>query len=431
MHIILLGINHKTAQVQVRERLAMSRAQIKDSSGELKSIKTLKGVIVLSTCNRTELYLTTGEPEKCAEEVISFLSAYGGCSKDSVRRCCYIKEDLQAVHHLFRVAAGLDSMIIGESQILGQVVDAYHTAWECGLSNSLLNGLFQKVVSAGKRVRTETLIDRNSVSVGSAAVDMCQELFGELHGKRVLVLGAGETSELVVKHLTSHGVAAVIVANRTYEKAVSLAAGVGGTAIHLDAFPEQLKNADIVISCTSAPRYLINSEDLAPVQRERKSPLLFIDIAVPRDINPDVAKLDQVSIYDIDDLHQAVEKNLAERRKEAAKAELIINDELAEFIEWYETLAVVPAISALKKKAEDIKARELERAFRRLGSLNEREKKIISSLAGSITNKIISDPICRLKENAAGEKCCLYKDVLCELFNLQEKDPLERGESAL
>lgn len=430
MHIILLGINHKTAPVEIRERLAMSRAQIKGSAGELKSIKALNGAAVLSTCNRTELYLTTGEPEKCREEVVSFLSGHGGCSRDTIKRFCYIKEDRQAVHHLFRVAAGLDSMIIGESQILGQVVDAYHTAWECGLSNNMLNGLFQKVVSAGKRVRTETLIDRNSVSVGSAAVDMCRELFGELKGKRVLVLGAGETSELVVKHLMAHGVAAVIVANRTYEKALNLAARVGGMAIHLDGFFEKLQETDIVISCTSAPGYLISRKDLVPVLKEKR-PLLFIDIAVPRDINPDVAKLEQVSVYDIDDLHRVIEKNLAERRKESSKAELIINEELSCFLVWYETLAVVPAIRALREKAEHIKEKELERAFRRLGALNEREKKIISSLAASITNKILNDPICNLKEFASGEKGCLYKDVLCELFNLGEMKPSERGERAL
>ena len=332
MYIILLGLNHKTAPVEIREKLAMSKPQIKAKASQLQALDGVNGIVVLSTCNRTEFYIATKNLELGKTSLLNFVANYGNCSVQILEQYIYLKECREAVHHLFRVSAGLDSMILGETQILGQVQDAYQYALEFKISNNVLNTLFQKAISVGKRVRTETLIDRQAVSVSSAAVDLAKQIFGELTGHSVLILGAGETSELTARHLVANGVSTVIVANRTFERANLLAQEFGGKAIRLDDFYNYLNNADIVISCTAAPKYIVEAKTLAPYIKERQNkPILFIDIAVPRDINPDICNLKNVTLYDVDDLQNVVEQNLAERKKEAVKAEVIINDELEKF----------------------------------------------------------------------------------------------------
>ena len=266
------------------------------------------------------------------------------------------------MRHLFEVVGGLDSMILGESQIQGQVQDAYNLALECGFSNSIINTLFMTALSVGKRVRTETYIDRQPVSISSTAVELAKNELGSLEGKSVLILGAGETSELAARHLVSNGISGVIVANRTYAKAQKLANEFGGSAAKLSEFLDYLPDADIVISCTSSPRYVVEKEILAPVVSARKQPLMLIDIAVPRDIDPAVAELDNVILYDIDDLQNQVEQNLESRRKEAVKAQAIIEQEVDNFFYWVDTLAVVPTIIRLRAQAERIKKEEVERA---------------------------------------------------------------------
>lgn len=424
MVVLLLGLNHKTAPVEIREKLVFSKPQIKKQADYLNKIEHLGGFVILSTCNRTEFYVTTDSLEKGKEALLNFVAEYSNCPKDIISKYIYLKEDKEAVFHLFRVSAGLDSMILGESQILGQVQDAYDYAREYKISNGILNNLFQQTISVGKRVRTQTLIDRQAVSISSVAVDLAKELFGHLKGKSVLILGAGETSELTARHLVANGVSSVIVANRTYERASNLANEFGGEAIKLSEFPQHLANADIVISCTAAPRCIVCPEDLSPILKHRNgSPILFIDIAVPRDIHPDVGLLDNVSLFDVDDLQHVVQKNLGERKKEAKKAELIINEESTKFFKWLDTLFVVPTIVSLKEKSNAIKEKELSKALRRLGCLNEKEKRIVCSLANSIINQLLHEPFSQLKEYAHdSQKRVQYIEALNNLFNLDKKN---------
>jgi len=419
MFVILLGLNHKTAPVEIREKLAMSKPQLKAKASQLQKLKGINGAVVLSTCNRTEFYIATKEANLGKKSLLDFVSYYGNCPVELLEKYIYLKECHDAVHHLFRVSAGLDSMILGETQILGQVQDAYEYALEFKISNNVLNTLFQNAISVGKRVRTETFIDRHAVSVSSAAVELAKQIFGELTGRSVLILGAGETSELTARHLVANGVSTVIVANRTFERAKLLAEEFGGKAIRLDNFSDYLFKADIVISCTAAPKYIVESKHLLPFINERKNkPILFIDIAVPRDINPDVCNLANVSLYDVDDLQNVVQQNMAERKKEAIKAELIINNELTKFFQWLDSLFVIPTIVALKEHGEQIKTKELDRILRKLNHLSEKEKRAVQSLANSIINQLLHKPITNLKEHAHGDKGALYAEAIETLFDL-------------
>lgn len=431
MSIAVFGINHKTAPVEIREKLNFSRAQIEKNAANLNNLENIGGLVILSTCNRTELYLSTGDLPGSRASLLHYAADYSGCSEEMLAKYIYWKETREAVRHLFRVASGMDSMILGESQILGQVEDAYNYAREYGISNNILNPLFQKAIEAGKRVRTQTRIDRQTLSVGSAAVEMAKQIFSNLRGRTVLVLGAGETSELTTRHLVSNGVSTVVVANRTYERAVRMAREFGGKAVRLDDFPQHLLDADIVISCTAAPHYILGPDDLVSVLQKRgERSLLLIDIAVPRDIHPAVACLDGVSLYDVDDLQNVIQNNLEERKKEAAKAELLVNEELKKFFEWYDSLFVIPVIKGLKEKAGEIKDKELEKAFAKLGSLTEKEKKIINSMANSIVNKLLYDPIANLKESALTEKGFMYSELVCKLFDLEKRQDLKIDEES-
>jgi len=428
MFIILLGLNHKTAPVEIREKLAMSKPQLKAKASQIQKLKGINGAVVLSTCNRTEFYIATKDVALGKKSLIDFVSQYGKCPVETLEKYIYLKECQDAVHHLFRVSAGLDSMILGETQILGQVQDAYEYALEFQISNNVLNTLFQNAISVGKRVRTETLIDRHAVSISSAAVELAKQIFGDLNGRSVLILGAGETSELTARHLVANGVSTVIVANRTFERAKLLAQEFGGKAIRLDDFAGYLVKADIVISCTAAPKYIVEARHLLPFLEERQNkPILFIDIAVPRDINPDVCTLDNVSLYDVDDLQNVVEQNIAERKKEAVKAELIINDELKKFFQWLDTLVVIPTVVALKEHGQQIKTKELERALRRLNHLSEKEKRVVTSLANSIINQLLHKPITNLKEHAHGDKGALYAEAIQTLFDLDNTPKEKEG----
>ena len=373
MSIILLGVNHKSAPVEVREKLSMSKPRIKANADLVKNMQSLDGMAILSTCNRTEFYFSAPNHYKAKTEVENWLSAYSGLDLEEMTKYLYIFEDRAAVRHLFEVVGGLDSMILGESQIQGQVQDAYNLALECGFSNSIINTLFMTALSVGKRVRTETYIDRQPVSISSTAVELAKNELGSLEGKSVLILGAGETSELAARHLVSNGISGVIVANRTYAKAQKLANEFGGSAAKLSEFLDYLPDADIVISCTSSPRYVVEKEILAPVVSARKQPLMLIDIAVPRDIDPAVAELDNVILYDMDDLQDQVEQDVESRRKEAVKAQAIIEQKDENFFYWVDTLAVVPTIIRLRAQAERIKKEEVERAVHRIDDITPRE----------------------------------------------------------
>ena len=432
MSILILGLNHKSAPVEVREKISLSKPRIKANAELIKNMAAIDGMAVLSTCNRTEFYFSSTKHKKAIDEVESWISDYSGIAVDEMAQYLYIFEDVKAVRHLYEVVGGLDSMILGESQIQGQVQEAYNLALECGFSNSIINTLFMNALSVGKRVRTETYIDRQPVSISSAAVDLAKSELGTLEGKTVLILGAGETSELAARHLVSNGISSVIVANRTYERAKIMANEFGGSAAKLSEFFNYIKDADIIISCTSSPRYVVEKAEIAPYVAQKKSPLLFIDIAVPRDIEPAVAELDNVHLYDIDDLQNQVQQNLESRKNEAVKAQKIIEQEVSNFFYWLDTLAVVPTIIRLRSQAERIKKEEVERALNRIENVTEREKRIVEQLAHSIVSRLMHKPIVNLK-TLAGEnedRFDCYIRAFNDLLALEEEDSAKNEQTS-
>jgi len=420
MRIAVLGINHKTAPVEIREKLSFSEQSLAKHLLKLKDYPGIEGCIILSTCNRTEIYASLRDGYNL-DSIIKFLSLYAGVKINTVEKYSYIHEQREMVHHLFRVAAGLDSMVLGETQILGQVRNAYDRARECGSTNGVLNTLFQQAITVGKRVRTETGIDQRAVSISYVAVELAKNFFGSLKGLSVLIIGAGKMSELTAKYLVENGVTGVIVSNRSFERAVDLAGQFGGRAVKFNELYDYMKDADIVISCTGASHYVVRFKEITEVMR--KSPgkkIMFIDIAVPRDVEPSIRKIKGVSLYDIDDLQNVVDDNLKERRRAAVFCEKIINEELDKFMKWLSIQFVVPTIAALKKRGEIIKQKELLRALNRLGDISERDKKVVGSMANSIVNQLLHDPVTMLKEYAltdAGEK---YKEAIEKLYKLNE-----------
>ncbi len=412
-------MSHKTAPVQLRERMALSGKALERFYQDISEETALEGTVVLSTCNRTEVYATARDLELGERALRGFIAKRLEMNDESLEPVLYVPNCYQAIEHLFRVASGLDSMVLGESQILGQVRDAYDEARELGFSNGVLNTLFQKAITVGKRVRTETGLDRNAVSISYAAVEKAKQVFGDLKGRTVLVIGAGKMSELALSYLMANGVSTVVVSNRSYHRAVELADKVGGRAIRLDRLYEGMHKADIVISCTAAAHYVLHRDAVEPCLRDRQTELLLIDIAVPRDIEPAIGELPGVYLYDIDDLQNVVESNLMGRQKAARQAEAIISEEIEEFNDWLATLSVVPVVKALKAKGEEIRQAEVRRALNRLGNVTPREEKIINSLASSIVNQLLHFPVVNLKEKAASNQGHLYAEVTKHLFQLE------------
>jgi glutamyl-tRNA reductase len=426
MFIVVVGVNHNTAPVEIREKFAFSTRDLVEAYGRLRSKTAIEGCAVLSTCNRSEIYVATTDVELGTQGVFEFLQENCGVALTENKDYLYRHVLYDAVKHLFRVAAGLDSMILGETQILGQVREAYEHACEYGATNNVLNTLFQQAISVGKKVRTETKIDQNAVSVSYAAVELARSFYGELQGKSVLVMGAGKMSQLAVKYLIANGVDTVFVTNRSYHRAVTLAGELGGKAVKLEALQDYMATADILISCTAAPVYVFHKKDVEDVLSKRDTPLLLIDIAVPRDIDPDVGTLPNAKLHDIDDLRMVIDHNLAERQQAAEKAEKLIEEEIDDFFKWLGSLFVVPTIIALREKAQAIKENELDRALRRLPRLTEKEKKIVGSLANSIVNQLLHSPIINLKEYATTRQGHLYTETLQNLFDLDVPDEANR-----
>jgi len=413
------GVNHRTAPVAVREKLSFSGSSLKEALSRLKASPVIDGCVVLSTCNRTEIYAAPLELDEGLNAIWAFLSRWSGASISEVKNYTYVHSLYDTIRHLFRVAAGLDSMLLGETQILGQVRDAYRSACDCGATNRVLNTLFQQAITVGKRVRTETGIDRNAVSISYAAVELARQNLGSLDGRSVLIIGAGKMSGLTAGYLVANGVSGVIVSNRSYDRAAELAAQFNGRAVRFDELYKYMEKADIVISCTAASHCVVRAGELARVMEQRRGrKIMLVDIAVPRDIEPEAGRLDGVSLFDIDDLKNVVDQNLEERRQAAFQAEEIIEEELAEFMQWLSTQFVVPTIAALKKWGEEIKEAELRRALNRLGEMSEHDRKVICSLAGAIVNRILHVPVAQLKSYALTSEGHLYTEVLQNLFNL-------------
>jgi len=419
MYLIVVGLNHKTAPVEVREKLSFSEEMIPRHLEKITSNNIIRGSVVLSTCNRTEVYAAVLDVDKGLTKIREHLAKCCYLETTGVMNYLYTYTLYDVITHLFRVTSGLDSMVLGETQILGQVKTAYQMACEHGSTNRVLNTLFQQAITVGKKVRTNTDIDRNAVSISYSAVELAKQLFGGLDGRSILVVGAGKMSELTAKHLVSNGVSDVLVANRSFDKAVALAEVFRGRAISFDKLFDHMSGVDIVISATAAVHCVIEKQDMVKVMSRRNGKKIFlIDIAVPRDINPQVSEVEGVSLYDIDDLQHVIDQNLEHRKKEAVKAEKIIEDEINEFWKWLSTQFVTPTIAALKKRAEEIRQKEMTRAFNRLGNITEREKKVISSMANSIVNQLLHDPVMQLKKYALTQQGHLYTEILQNLFNL-------------
>ncbi len=423
MYILLTGLNHRTAPVEIRERLAFTQPVPVEVYEELSRNEELHGVVVISTCNRTEIYATVKDIARGTELLEKFLAGKANMTVEELRPYLYQPSCYDAIGHLFRVAAGLDSMIIGETQILGQVKDSYIRAVEIGASDGILNTLFQKAIHAGKKVRTVTGLDKHAVSVSYAAVELAKNIFGSLAGRTVLLIGAGEMSELTANYLVDSGVSTVIVSNRSYERAVCLAERMNGRAVHFDELSDWLPQADIVISCTAANHYVIRYEAVAGILNKKAGKKTFmIDIAVPRDIDPRVGTIEGVYLYDIDDLEKVVDANLLERKKAAREAERVLEEELKEFRDWLDSLYVIPVVKALKARGEAIKKAEVTRALNRMGKVTPRQEKIINALASSIVNQLLHFPVINLKEASLTSQGHLYAEITKKLFQLELED---------
>lgn len=418
---MLLGVNHKTTPVEVREKMAVTDGY-DPSLLRLKGIENCKECYLLSTCNRVELLLVSDRPEELEEEIIDFL--FGAeISRQQSRDYLYIYYDEEAVHHLFMVASSLDSMIVGEAQILGQIKEAYRHAAGLGCTGALLNKLLHKAFSVAKKVRSETGIGSSAVSISYAAVQLAKKIFGCLDGKKVLLIGAGEMAELAAEHLVGQGAAEVMVANRTLSRAAALSKKLGGRAVSLHELQSQLEHVDIIISSTGARELVLHKDDVKAVMRQRRNrPLFMIDIAVPRDLDPKLIELENVFLYDIDDLTSVVEINKSEREKEAVKAAGIVDEETLKFGRWREGMAITPTIRAMRGKIEGICREELERTCAKMPEMSAKERKRLEKMASSIAAKVLHDPLQYLKNDDCERSNERKVYNLRNIFKLEDGD---------
>ncbi|MBU0484250.1 MAG: glutamyl-tRNA reductase [Proteobacteria bacterium] len=419
-NIIALGVNHKTAPVAIREKLAFSG----DCQEPLRIVRGIEGCeecCILSTCNRVEIIFVSNQPEVTSREVRKFLFSKSNLTEEETKKYSYLHYGRDAIIHLFRVASSLDSMIVGEPQILGQLKQAFRDATEEKCTGLVLNRFIQKAFSVAKRIRTETNIGGSAVSISYAAVQLAKKIFGDLSDKKVLLIGAGEMAELAAEHLINQGIKEVVVANRTLERAVKLARRFNGSAVSLEELIPQLETVDILISSTGATDLVLRRDDVKPIMRQRMNrPLFLIDIAVPRDLDPELNDLDNIYLYDIDDLKNVVDINKEARDKEAACGERIVGEETLKFQQWLAGMEISPTISQVRKRADDIIQLELTRTFGQLKELSPKDKKSIEKLATSISNKLLHNPIIFLKSITSGDDVELNIDMFRQIFGLDQ-----------
>jgi glutamyl-tRNA reductase len=421
MHILVVGINYKTAPVEIRERLTFNPTELGDAMKRLQSKKSILENVIISTCNRTEIYAVVDQLHTGRYYMKEFLSEWFEMEQDEFVPYLFIYEQDGAINHLFNVACGLNSMVLGETQILGQVRTSFLLGQEEKTTGTVFNHLFKQAITLAKRAHSETDIGANAVSISYAAVELAKKIFGTLSSKHVLILGAGKMGELAIQNLHSNGVSKVTVINRTFEKAQNLANRFNGMAKTLQELQCALIEADILISSTGANDFVITKEMMAQVEKLRKGkPLFMVDIAVPRDLDPRLAELENVFLYDIDDLEGIVEANMKERKKEAEKIKIIIESEIVEFKQWLTTLGVVPVISALRDKALLIQEETMVSIERKLPNLTDREKKILNKHTKSIINQLLKDPILQAKELASGKDADKALDLFVKIFNIEE-----------
>jgi glutamyl-tRNA reductase len=419
MNFVLIGVNHRTAPVEVRERFAISEARLPDAVKDLASYPGVEEGMIVSTCNRVELLARTVNG---AADLDGFLRTFYGFDPEPYRQYLYEYHERDAVRHVFRVTSSLDSMVVGEPQILGQVKEAYAVARAVGAINSQLDVLLTRAFAVAKRVRNETAVATSAVSVASVAVDLAKKIFGNLQGKSVYLVGAGKMSELAARHLLAHGANQIYVANRTFERAVALAKKFNGEALPFEQLYETVSRADIIISSTGAPHAIFRKEHGERfLSRRRNRPMFFIDIAVPRDIDPAMNKLDGIFVYDIDDLQQVVSSHVADRRAEADQAEAIVQMEVDKFQARLQTLDVVPTIVSLQEHFETLRQAEIDRVRGRLGAMTPEQELAVEALTRGIINKIMHTPITALKSAAReSSEVTTVIDLVRRLFGLRD-----------
>jgi glutamyl-tRNA reductase len=418
--ILAVGASHKTAPLELRERLALPSGRAARALAELTEHDAVHEAVALFTCNRTELYLVTADPVEAENAALGILSRQAGLRPTELLGAIYSLRGAEAVEHLFAVTAGLDSMIVGEAEIQGQVKRAYQQGLVEGVTGPVSNRLFRDALAAGKRVRTETGIARSSVSVSSVAVQLAADFLGELRAKKVLVIGAGENAELTAQTLREHGVETMFVANRRYDRALGLAQRFGGRAVAFDDLPSELVDADIVVSATGAPHQIIGRDELQHVAATRMGrPLVLLDLAVPRDIEPAVRDCPGIALHDMDDLQQAVARNMSVREAEAEQARVLLREELRRFLQWLESLDVVPTISALRRHGEGIVDQVLRENESRWESLSPADRERVEVLARAVVSRLLHEPTVRLKGSVGDEESYRYVHALRELFGLE------------
>jgi glutamyl-tRNA reductase len=422
LDIVLLGLSHKTAPVELRECIALNGDETLAALNTFKAHPAIREVVLFSTCNRVEILMASPEPPAAVAAAKTYLADSKQVQIHQFEKSLYHYIGDAAIRHLFRVAASLDSMMVGEPQILGQIKEAYLKATREKTTGVVLNRLLHRSFFVAKRVRSETGIGDRAVSISYAAIELGRKIFDTLEGKKVLLVGAGEMAELAVEHLIRHRCGEIWVANRTFERAVQLAKKFKGSAVRFEEITRSLQFADIIISSTGAPGYVIEQDDVKGIMRQRRNrPLFFIDIAVPRDIDPDLNRLNNVYVYDIDDLQGVIEDNIAGRRQEATKGEAIIDDAVEGFLEWFQSLDVVPTIVDLRSKIETIADAEIQRTLSTsLQHLHDADRDAIQRMKTALVNKILHDPTLFLKGNGCRGDKSAYLDTARKLFKLDD-----------
>lgn len=418
MHIIVFGLNHNTAPVEIRERFYISEDRMGEFLKQLRS-EGLGEIVVLSTCNRTEVYIASEDAASALDKLKNAITSILQIKSELIERYTYMMEDEEAYRHIFQVASGLDSMVIGEPQILGQVKDAYRAATFMGTTGFYLNRLFHRTFYVAKKVRTETKIGYNPVSISSMAVELSRRIFGDLKNKKILVIGAGEMCEIAIKYFKKDGLKDIYVTNRTFEKAEKLSRDIAGIPYPFHEIPELLTRVDMILTSTGSETYIIKKEDIYGVMKKRKNkPIFFIDIAVPRDIDPAINDMENVYVYNIDDLKELSHKYLENRLKESEHASIIIDEEVEKFSQWLKQLEVHPIITHIIEQAEDIRCKEVDKVLNKMKNIDEEVAKNIDMLTRSIVNKLIHPHIRLIKQ----EGNPIVLDIMKNIFNYEEDE---------
>lgn len=428
MEILLIGLSHRSAPLEVRERLWFPPSSLTESLRSLMEVEGIEEGMILSTCNRTEILGVAGNREDGFLGLDAFLERQKKFSKEEVGRYCYRYTGKEAVRHVFRVASSLDSMVVGEPQILGQVKEAYQKSCETRTVGPILDHLLRKALSAAKRVRTDTEIARNPVSISYAAAQLARQIFDDLSNRSILLVGSGRMSELAGRYLIGDGVREVYVANRTYEKAVKMARKHHGTPIRFDQFFDYLRKVDVVLTSTAAPHWIIKKDDLPGLMRQRRSrPIFFIDIAVPRDVEPSVNEIENVYLYGIDDLQSVVDVNMEQRRREASHGEQILEKEVGSFQAWLLSRDLSPTIVAFREQLHSIRKKEIRKYRKRLGPLSQQQEQTMEEMSAAIVNKILHHPIQWLKRSSGEPDALQFGALLKRLFAISDPQETKQG----